>query len=156
MMKFTSLALVACMDVEETTMYRLLELNVATAETFNVTVPKDDAQSLKVTVPVGVPPTDVTVAVKVTDCPYTIELVDVASAVVVPTAVTLKEELVAPVKPVADAVMVFPLPACETLTVSNAALPFASVLWLVVPLKVPPPFKLIETFLPLSARLFPN
>ena len=45
--------------------------NVATPEPLRVPVPRVAAPSLKVTVPVGVPPVPVTVAVKLTDCPYT-------------------------------------------------------------------------------------
>jgi len=44
-------------------------VNVATPETFNVPVPSGVAPSLKVTVPVGVPPVEVTVAVSVTAPP---------------------------------------------------------------------------------------
>ena len=49
---------------------RLFVVKVATPEPFKVEVPKVAAPSLKVTVPVGVPPDPVTVEVKVTDEPY--------------------------------------------------------------------------------------
>ena len=45
--------------------------NVPTPDPFSVPVPSVVAPSLKVTVPVGVPPAPVTVAVNVTDCPNT-------------------------------------------------------------------------------------
>jgi len=45
--------------------------NVATPDPLSVPVPSVVAPSLNVTVPVGVPPLPVTVAVKVTDCPNT-------------------------------------------------------------------------------------
>jgi hypothetical protein len=46
-----------------------LVLNVATPEPFRVPVPRFVPPSIKVTVPVGVPPVPVTVAVNVTDWP---------------------------------------------------------------------------------------
>jgi hypothetical protein len=77
-----------------------LVLNVAWPE-LRVPVPMVVAPSLKVTVPLGVPapaPVGVTVAVNVTDCPNTLGLVELVSAVAVPAwftvCVTVPEVLV--------------------------------------------------------------
>ena len=54
--------------------------NVATPPPLSVEVPSVAAPSLKVTVPVGVPPALVTVAVNITLCPTTLGLSDDATA----------------------------------------------------------------------------
>ncbi len=56
---------------------------VATPEPFRVPVPRVAAPSLNVTVPVGVPPAELTVAVNVTIWPKTEGWADEVSAVVV-------------------------------------------------------------------------
>lgn len=72
-------------------------------------MPKVVAPSLNVTVPDGVPEAGelaLTVAVNVTDCPDTDGLADEVTEVVVFPLVILKEDEVAPVKPVEAAVKV--------------------------------------------------
>ena len=54
---------------------------VATPEPLRATVPSTVAPSENVTLPAGVPPAEVTVAVKVTDCPEVDGLSDDVSAV---------------------------------------------------------------------------
>lgn len=61
--------------------------NVATPAV-SVPVPSVVAPSRNVTVPVGVPPVPVTVAVKVTDCPFCEGLTDDVSAVVLALVLT--------------------------------------------------------------------
>ena len=61
-------------------------LKVAWPEALSVPVPKVFAPSLKVTVPVGVPAAEVTVAVKVTAWPKTEELTLAVTLVVVAVA----------------------------------------------------------------------
>ena len=61
---------------------RLEEAKVATPEPFKVLVPMEVAPSLKVTVPVGVPPVLATVAVKVTEAPKVEGFRELASEVV--------------------------------------------------------------------------
>ena len=63
-------------------------VNVATPPD-NVPVPRVVAPSRNVTVPVGVPPDPVTVAVKVTDCPETVGLTLDYTTVVVLTLFTV-------------------------------------------------------------------
>ena len=55
---------------------KVLMLSVATPEAFKFTLPNSIAPSLKSTEPVGVPLPPVTVAVKVTELPYTDGLAD--------------------------------------------------------------------------------
>ena len=57
-------------------------LKMATPEPFKSLVPKVVAPSLKVTVPVGVPPVPVTVAVNVTESPYIEGVPDVMIVVI--------------------------------------------------------------------------
>ena len=64
----------------------VLVVNIAWPEPFRVAVPRVLGPSLKVTVPVGMPPPGllaVTVAVKVTDCPDTEGLAEELTNVVV-------------------------------------------------------------------------
>ncbi len=69
---------------------RLEVAKVATPLALSVPVPSVVAPSLKVTVPVGVPPAPVTVAVKVTDWPKVEGLADEPSAVVVSALATVR------------------------------------------------------------------
>ena len=70
----------------------VLVVNIAWPEPFRVAVPRVLGPSLKVTVPVGMPPPGllaVTVAVKVTDCPDADGLAEELINVVVPAFFTV-------------------------------------------------------------------
>jgi hypothetical protein len=63
---------------------RLLVVMVAAPLPLRVPVPRVVLPSVKVTVPVGVPPAEVIVAVNVTDCPLTEGLREEVTVVLVP------------------------------------------------------------------------
>jgi hypothetical protein len=68
-------------------------VKVAWADAFSVPEPSTVDPSWKVTVPVGVPLADVTVAVKVTDCPELEGFEDETNEVVVPVVPDINEIL---------------------------------------------------------------
>ena len=62
-------------------------MSSATPATIVTALPKLVPSSLNWTVPVGVPPTPVTVAVRVTESPYVVDALDVVTATLVPVSI---------------------------------------------------------------------